>query len=239
MHRVIVVEPESEGNIGFICRLVENFAIDELFLVNPQCEIGDVAESRASHAQDTLKDARIIDELDHATNELDMLVGTTGLTGSDENVLRTTITPRQMTDQLPEDADIGVMLGREGKGLTNAELDRCDFTVRIPTSDAYEVMNLSHAAGVICYELFLSQKDSDDTSTKYNIGDTPSSRKKRSVLENLFKDTTETFDWEPDRTEKTLRAFRNVIGRSYITDRELSLLLGFMREVKRSLNKGG
>jgi rRNA methylase len=43
MIRVVLVEPEGEQNVGFVARLCKNFGVDELFLVNPKC---DLTESR-------------------------------------------------------------------------------------------------------------------------------------------------------------------------------------------------
>lgn len=232
MHRAVVLEPESAGNIGFIARLVENFAINELFIVNPQCEIGDTAKERAVHAQDTLRDARIVDDFNTAIKGLDTVVGTTGIDVSDENLVRHAVTPRQMTEELTDDVDIGIVLGREGTGMTNDELDTCDFVVRIPTDPSYEVMNLSHAAAVLFYELYT------DAGSTNEFDGTPSSRTQREVLENLFKDAAETLSWEQHREEKAVRAFRNVIGRSYMTDRECSLLLGLFRELRDKAQSG-
>ncbi len=232
MQRVIVLEPESSGNIGFIARIIENFDIDEFIIVNPQCDVrgSETAKERAVHAQDTLNQARIVDTLEQAVDDLDYLVGTTGVTASDENILRTTTTPRQMTENVPKDAHIGLLFGREGTGLSNDELDQCDCVVSIPASEDYPVMNLSHAVAVICYEYFTGVSTSAEDGTS-------SSRRERDVLENLFKDITEKLEWSHSRQEKAVRAFRNVMGRAYITGRELSLLLGLFREVRDQINE--
>ncbi|MFB6265899.1 MAG: RNA methyltransferase [Candidatus Nanohaloarchaea archaeon] len=221
MYRAILLEPEQEGNVGSVARLVENFSIDEFMLVNPECSIGEEAEKYASHAVDRLRSARTVRELDRAVEDLDYLIGTTGIRPSDNNVLRRGVRPEEMVENLPRDADLGVMFGREGKGLSNEELDRCDFVVSIPTSDEYPVMNLSQAAAVIFYEIYTSNESGRD----------PSARKRREVLENLFKDVTGRLDWNVSRKEKTVRAFRNVLGRAYTSERELQLLLGAFREL--------
>lgn len=240
MYRAIVLEPESSGNIGFIARLAENFAVDELVLVDPQCNLqSEEAQKYASNAQDRLRQARQVDSLEQAAEDLDVLVGTTGIDVSEENILRNSITSREMTDELPQDTDIGILLGREGTGLSNEELERCDFVVRIPTSPEYEVMNLSHAASVLFYELYLHVEDTadvEDGSTSAEDGKN-SGRTQRDVLENLFKDATENLDWERHRTDKTVRAFRNILGRSYATDREVALLLGAFREMRDRMER--
>ncbi|MFB6166820.1 MAG: RNA methyltransferase [Candidatus Nanohaloarchaea archaeon] len=231
MYRAILLEPEYEGNIGFVARLVENFGIDELALVDPECEMGEEARDRASHAQGTLEEARIVDDLEPVIEDLDYLAGTTGIQVSEDNVLRDGVPPEMIAEEVPDEASVGVMFGREGKGLSNEELDLCDFTVKIPTSEDYPVMNLSHAAAVVFYEIFKNREEDGSDDAR------PSSRREREVLENLYKGVTERLGWEERRQEKALRAFRNVLGRSYITDRELQFLLGTFRETRDELGE--
>ncbi|MFB6294659.1 MAG: RNA methyltransferase [Candidatus Nanohaloarchaea archaeon] len=222
MYRAIVLQPEVPGNAGFIARLAENFAIDQLWFVDPQCDLGGEAERYASNAVDRLNAAEIVDSLDPAIDDLDYLIGTTGIKVQEGNVRRHGVPPDAVTANVPADADIGVLFGREGKGLSNDELDRCDTVVTIPTAEEYPVMNLSHAAAVIFYELFQAE----------HVDEPASSRERRDVLENLFKGVTERLEWDETRRERTVRAFRNVLGRAYVTDRELQLLLGAFRETR-------
>lgn len=235
MYQVILLEPESPGNIGAVARIIENFEIDEFFVVNPQCAVRDSEEAKthAVNAQETLRSARIVDTLEQAADTVDYLVGTTGVDTTDENVLRTPVTPREMMEDVPDDARIGLLFGREGKGLRNSELAECDFVVTIPTSTDYPVMNLSHAVAVVCYECFVQRPGNGDSGGERDA--TSSSKPERTVLENLFKDITDNLDWEQDRQEKTVRAFTNIMGRAYVTDRELSLLLGLFRETRDSI----
>ena len=50
------------------------------------------------------------------------------------------------------------LFGREGDGLTNQELELCDLVVSIPTHESYPILNITHAAAIIFYELFKTQK---------------------------------------------------------------------------------
>jgi tRNA/rRNA methyltransferase len=61
--RVVLVEPEHEGNVGSIARLMKNFGLSKLWLVNPKVEIGNDAYSLAVHAGEILKEASIVEEL--------------------------------------------------------------------------------------------------------------------------------------------------------------------------------
>jgi 23S rRNA (guanosine2251-2'-O)-methyltransferase len=57
---------------------------------------------------------------------------------------------------LPEKTSL--VLGAEGKGLRRLSLEACDFTAKIPMTDAMESLNLSVAAAVSLYEVFRRTK---------------------------------------------------------------------------------
>lgn len=60
--RIVLVEPQHEGNIGAVARLMKNFGFSELFLVNPRVQRGAVARSFACHAKNIVRDAVIVSD---------------------------------------------------------------------------------------------------------------------------------------------------------------------------------
>ena len=50
---------------------------------------------------------------------------------------------------------MAVVLGEERRGLSDAELTLCSAVCTIPTSHAYDSMNLAQAAAVLAYEIAL------------------------------------------------------------------------------------
>jgi tRNA/rRNA methyltransferase len=52
------------------------------------------------------------------------------------------------------EAPSALIFGREDCGLTNAELNRAQRLIRIPSSDAYTSLNLAQAVAICCYELY-------------------------------------------------------------------------------------
>lgn len=222
----IVVEPEIEGNLGFLARTMANFEIEELILVNPQFQIGEEARNRAVHAQDIVDNARIVDSLEKALGAVDFAVGTTGIDATSSNVVRKSIEPEEMADRASNmDGNIGILLGRESKGLSNEELEKCDLVVKIPTSEDYPIMNITHAAAVVFYELF---KHRDETEKRK-----ASERKQRKTLEKVFKDTTEHLDLSPEEIERTSKVLRNFVGRSFIDEHEANTLIGTFKQINR------
>ena len=60
---VILVEPEYEGNIGFVARHMKVFGFENLVLVNPP-KIGDDARRRAMKGIEILEKAIIVNNIE-------------------------------------------------------------------------------------------------------------------------------------------------------------------------------
>lgn len=227
MYSCIVVEPEIEANLGFLARTMANFDIEELILVNPQFSIGEEARNTAVKAQDILDDARIVDTMEEAVQEVDFAVGTTAHESESSNVLRNAVTPEEMAVRSSEvEGTIGIVLGRESKGLSNEELQLCDLVVTIPTDEDYAVMNITHAASVLFYECFKNRTSGEKPEA--------SSRGEREALENIFKDMLSTLDHTDAEKDRILRCITNFLGRSFLHKKEAHTLIGFFKQVRDS-----
>jgi len=152
---VIVVEPKYQGNIGSIARLCRNFGIKRMVLVNPPA-LEDEAYAYSMHGRELLERAVTVRSFDEAAVMVDLMVGTSGVMDSGEkNYQRNPLTPEQLVRwSRGVTGRIGLAFGREDFGLLRTELEKCDLLVTIPADPAYPVLNLSHAASVLLYELW-------------------------------------------------------------------------------------
>lgn len=223
--KVVFVEPETPGNIGALARAMNNFGVEELILINPQCEVecGET-RARAKHAYDTVKNARILDNLEKVKEETDLLIGSTGITPDKYSYERSTLTPKQLKENIAEaKGEITIMLGREGKGLTNEELKKCDLTVHIPTNEDYPVMNITHAAVIMLYELKEIKEE----------GKPPVEEKE--TLERYFNQTIDDLE-DIKKPEEVKNIFRTVINKSFIRRKEARSLIAAFRRIKERLS---
>lgn len=136
MRSVILVEPETPENTGFIARLCHNFDFD-MRLVNPGFNLEE-SRSTANNAQQVLRDAVIFDSLEEAIEDLDFVIGTKPGRGVE-------------CGSFEFKRNTSIVFGRESSGLTKRELEKCDATVHIQASE-YESLNLSHAASIVMYQ---------------------------------------------------------------------------------------
>ena len=150
--RIVLVEPAGPLNVGSVARVMKNMGLHQLILVNPQCDyLGEEARLMAVRAADILETAKVVDSLPAALVGCVRAIATTG---DDSRSLPTQL--EQPADALPWllEAPSALISGREDCGLTNAELNRAQRLIRIPSSDAYTSLNLAQAVAICCYELY-------------------------------------------------------------------------------------
>src|SRR5512146_1961768 len=133
--RVVLIEPLYEGNVGSVCRSMKNFGFADIVLVKP-CRLDNFAKAMASHAQDLLATARIVDTFDEALEGADVLVATTGKPGAHINshVRYPFYNPKELRTMLEDKSGTAALIfGREDSGLPNEIVERCDIVAYIPT----------------------------------------------------------------------------------------------------------
>jgi TrmH family RNA methyltransferase len=223
--RVVLVEPEHEGNVGSIARLMKNFGLSQLWLVNPQISLGSEAYTRAVHADDLLDCCHVVQDLKQACLEMDWIIGTTAIYAKkSSNLRRTTITPEELAKQSAFQKNrLALLFGREGRGLSNKELDLCDVVVSIPSSSQYQTLNIASASAIIFYELWKARSPERQEATREVDVHT------KLRLLQFFTELVEKEDLPPHRKRLATKAFRNIISRAFISQREAHLLLGVFR----------
>jgi tRNA/rRNA methyltransferase len=224
--RVVLVEPLYQGNVGSVCRIMKNFGFSDLCLVNP-CALEGEARAMSAHAIDVLQNARIC-TMEEAIRGCDVVIGTTGsraFKGCDH--IRTPAFSlkalREKIEEYHPDTKFALLFGREDKGFSNDELSQCSMIATIPTSHIYPIMNLSHAVGVMAYEL-----SGASLSGKYKTTDFESF----DALCAHFETVLEDMDFEPIKKEKIALMMKRVFGRADLTPCEARTLRGIFRNIQ-------
>lgn len=226
----VFVEPKTPGNIGFLARTMKNFGLKKLILINP-CKLENSAYFQASHARDVVREAKIYDSISDfiQENEITTIVGTTGTAGGSYNIPRITITPEELGKTMHINGNIALLFGREGEGLSNEELELCDILVTIPTSDEYPIMNISHAAAIVFYEIYKNQKD-------YPIDNMEiASFEDKNIITELCNEIISKLDY-PDHKRKNVEIItKRIIGRAFIAGRESKTLRGTLNRINQRI----
>lgn len=158
--RLIIVNPKYQLNIGYLARCAKNFGIKKLYFIKPRVNIlGKKAIMYSKHAHELLENAIIYENFKEAIIDCDVVIGTSGIFRTNPK-LGKTYTPEEAFKAIKKNYNsnsiIGLIIGREDKGLFEDELLLCDIQVHINTNPEYPVLNISHSVSILLYELMRS-----------------------------------------------------------------------------------
>lgn len=230
MISVLLVEPGKPGNIGAVARVMANFGFKDLILANPKCDhLSKEAVDRASHAKSILSKAKVADF--SALNRFDYLIGTTSRLGTDYNIPRSPVSPRQVAERLSSmsrKTKIAILFGRESSGLKNEEIRKCDFIVAIPTSRDYPAMNISHSVAVILYEIY-SATGKERIDGNFN----PITSAEKGQIIRMINSILDLMQFSTKQKKETqVKLWKRLVGKSFMTRREAYALMGFLRKIR-------
>jgi tRNA/rRNA methyltransferase len=217
---IVLVAPIYEGNVGFCARVMKNFGFSSLVLIDP-CPLGNEAKARASHAQDVLAAADIC-SIEDVFSRSNIVIATTGTVSKSVcHAMRMPFySPKELRERV-KDADglISILFGRENWGLNNEEVKRSDMICTIPTAEDYPILNLSHAVGVVCYELSDMSLPAFQLASPTDMG----------YLYRHIDRYLDEIHHPQFKRENTMILIRRVLGRCNLTSREASTLHGLLR----------
>lgn len=229
--KIVLVEPKYSGNIGAVARVMMNFDVHQLILVNP-CELDDICYIRSVHADSVLDEAIITDSFENAVENIDFLISTSSIpTLSDKKHLRHPVYLDEITEKIAGvEGTIGLVFGREDYGLYNHEIAACDLMMKIPTSDAYSSLNLSHAVAVVLYRIYMSR-------TKEKKSERSLDHVEKNHLFEAFSQLLDSINYPAHKREKTLVMFKRMMGRSLPSKWEYHTLMGVIRTAAEKSNE--
>jgi tRNA/rRNA methyltransferase len=248
--RLVLHRPSSADNVGAAARAMKNFGLSHLAIVAPPAWSGlprgggpgtareDVlrrAGRLARHAADVLERAELADDLEGALGSATWVCGTSSRAVEG----RPRLTPRQLAAEALRRAGSGqvaIVFGEERRGLSDAELTLCQAVCTIPTSPAYDSMNLAQAVAVVSYELALA---AGATLTPDPAVGEPA---RHATVEALWATLAELLGQagylNPQNPEAILAEWRRLLGRAEPSQREVELLLAGLRALGRQLRVG-
>lgn len=166
--RIILVNTSLPANIGAAARAMKTMGLYDLVLVAPKQFPHADASSLASSASDVLANARVVETLEEAIADCQLVLGTSarnrtiGLPQLDARSAGSTAQQHELTG-----AKVAIIFGREDRGLTNDELMLCHAHVFIPTNPVYGVLNVAAAVQVLAYEVRMACLLAEDTCDEF------------------------------------------------------------------------
>ncbi|MDC6625647.1 tRNA (cytosine(32)/uridine(32)-2'-O)-methyltransferase TrmJ, partial [Leclercia adecarboxylata] len=125
------------------------------------------AVARASGATDILDSAQVVATLEEALVGCSLVLGTSA---RDRRIPWPLLDPRECAsvsvEQAASGGEVALVFGREYAGLTNEELQRCQYHVHIPSDPQFSSLNLAAAVQVLTYEVRMAWLVAEGRPTK-------------------------------------------------------------------------
>lgn len=227
--RIVMVNTSHPGNIGAVARVMKNMCLSSLYLVQPKHFPSEEANARSSGALDVLQNAVVCDSLEQAISDCKLVIGTSARERSADWPV---LTPRQSAQKLIENAgqaNVALVMGRESSGLTNQELDLCQYLVHIPSNPEYNSLNVAMAVQVLAYEIYLLAKTEEthsQTTAKNDI------QLNSEQMQNFFTHLEQTLldiDFlDERRSDLLMRRLRQLFFRANLSQDEMNILRGIL-----------
>ncbi len=226
---VVLVRPRFPENIGAAARVVANMGLGGLRVVEP-LRLWEEPMRRLASSQGlgVLDDMGVYHTLEESLADTVGAAATTARVGYKRGRL---LEPRQAAPEVLAWADEGqaaLVFGPEDRGLTTAELDRCQLGVCIPTAEASS-LNLAQAVMVLAYEMRLAALEEAGPRA---TGPQPASHAEVDGLkEHLMQALVAIGTLPADNPEHFFRPMKNGIERARLSSREVRALRGIARQV--------
>lgn len=237
--RIVLVHTTHPGNIGAVARAMKNMGLSELYLVSPKEFPSERAEWRAANAQDVLTGARVVSTIDEALQGCGLVVGTSA---RDRRIPWPLFNPRECGQRAVAEAathPVAILFGREDRGLTNEELQKCHYHVHIPANEAYSSLNMAMAVQVICYEIRMAALASADQlqASPDSHWDMPPAKAEEMELffQHLEQLMVEVGFHEPENPRQTLTRLRRMFNRIRMDRMELNILRGMFSAIQDNI----
>ena len=223
--RIVLVETSHGGNIGAVARAMKNMCLEDLALVNPRQFMSEECVVRASGADDILQEASVHADLDAALADCTLVVGASARL---RTVAWPQLDPRQCAGLVAERAAQGqqaaLVFGRERTGLTNAELERCQYLVHIPANPDYSSLNLAMAVQVLGYELMMQRAPMAPPQ--------PRELATAADMQGLFSHLEQALEdigfLDPRKSDKLMRRLKRLFHRAEPDQDEIRILRGIL-----------
>lgn len=149
----ILYKPAVPGNVGSAARALKTMGFRELRLIDPCDHLDEEAKMMAHGSHEILEEAKIFDDFNLATADLDFVIGTTAKKRAAKEEY---LTPKEAIRILQKKENalnkVGIIFGTEESGLPNEILLQCDLASTIALKQPYPSINLGQSVMLYAYE---------------------------------------------------------------------------------------
>ena len=218
---------------------MKNFGLSDLRVVNPDVFDAYRLEGIAHRTADLIETATLHDSLDAAIGDATFVLGTTARARTaGRSYVRPDEAARMIADRVG-DGTAAILFGREDRGLTNEDLDRCHAVAIIPTTAEYTSLNLAQAAIILAYELFKVLDGGTEEMPRGRRATRPPTQEELEETFAAIADGLGRIDfYKARKPEAVMRTIRTIVTRADPDLREAKLLAAIGYEIGNYLERG-
>jgi tRNA (cytidine32/uridine32-2'-O)-methyltransferase len=235
--RIILVHTTHPGNIGGVARAMKNMGLRDLCLVQPARFPHEEADWRAVGAADVLQGAQLVDSLEEAIEDCQLVIGTSA---RGRRIPWPVLDPRRCATQALEAVasglQVAIVFGREDRGLTNEELQLCNLHLHVPTHEDYTSLNLAMAVQIVAYELrmqVVADKLPEDSCIDWDAPPSTAGNMER-FYQHLEETMIEIGFLNPAAPRQLMPRLRRMYGRLRLDEMELNILRGILTDTQKA-----
>ncbi|MFN7131221.1 MAG: RNA methyltransferase [Myxococcales bacterium] len=223
-------------NLGSTLRAMRNCGLSRLTLVDPQTRDFERAKVMATDAADLLHTLVEQPDLPAAVAHGTLVAGTTSRQPEGRRCLWLRDFARLAAEETARGGEVVVVFGNEQRGLSDAELDHCQWVVNIPTSSEKSSINLAQSVMLVGYELFTASFDvpaaTPPEGEPANAGELNAlyARMREALLDADFLN--------PHNPDAILSELKRLLERARPNRREAELLLNAFKHLQRAMHHG-
>jgi len=226
---IILVRPQLPENIGMAARVMDNFGLSKLYIVNPRDGWpSKIAENSAKHAKNIIKKVKNFTSLKEAVSKFNLVIATTN-----RKRFLTKKTYNNFSDlkkKIINFKDTAILFGPENSGLSNEDLRLANYIFTIKTASLNKSLNLSHAVSVISYELFNIKKFNSNFTENYELAN---KLELSNFMNVLIKDLDSKSFFNPkEKKESMIDNIYSIYNKMHLSKKELRMLWGMHKKLK-------
>ena len=234
--KVVLVEPNGPINVGSIARLCSNFGVNELRIVSPQCNVFSLeVRKMALKGQSYIDNCKIFNTIPEAIFDCDLVLATCGRIDLSNDI--ECESPEEISKWISSFVEInnlGILFGREDRGLSNNELLFAHKIFNIKTSENYPSLNLSHAVSIILYELNKSSTNNLKKDLKvFNLASSKQIYESFNEIEEMLIKTGYLLE---HTAFSKISKFKKFILKAKTSNHEINVLRGIVHQINWFLN---
>tara|TARA_A100001011_G_scaffold343757_1_gene378350 strand:- start:277 stop:987 length:711 start_codon:yes stop_codon:yes gene_type:complete len=230
---IVLVNTSHPGNIGSTARAMKTMGLKNLTLVEPKKFPSDIANAQAVGCIDILDNALISPTLRDALASSKLTIGFSARSRK-SNIPSLSIDKLMILLNEYAKENISIVFGNEQSGLSNEELQLCNYLVSIPTDSAYTSLNLASSVQIFTYEYFKSRNTKSLRAKSSDLANHAS----KLVLIEKFLYIMEYLDIITNKNKKSLvQNIHIIFNKSNLSENEVNLYLGILSKIVKALKK--